>query len=44
MQSSQNDDVLVSLLRRHFGYASFRPHQREVIEAFAAGREGTLCE
>ena len=30
---------LTALLRRTFGYDSFRPHQREIIEATLAGRD-----
>ncbi len=30
---------LLAALKRHFGHADFRPHQREVCEAMLAGRD-----
>jgi ATP-dependent DNA helicase RecQ len=30
---------LVPLLKKHFGFATFRPHQREIIEDALAGRD-----
>ncbi len=43
LPSSQTQDVLSSLLRRTFGYTSFRFSQREVIEAFSQGRDCFVC-
>jgi len=33
-------EKLEILLERHFGYPSFRPQQREIIEHVLAGRDG----
>src|SRR4029450_11237768 len=39
MRSEANLVELESVLREKFGYASFRPGQRELIEAVLAGRD-----
>ncbi|MBI3304403.1 MAG: ATP-dependent DNA helicase RecQ, partial [Deltaproteobacteria bacterium] len=36
--SAGSQDALAAALQRHFGFARFRPGQREVIEAVLAGR------
>ena len=36
---SPRSDSLLATLRRTFGYDTFRPHQREVIEAVVDGRD-----
>lgn len=34
--------ALFAALKQHFGFASFRPHQREVVEAVLAGRDAMV--
>jgi ATP-dependent DNA helicase RecQ len=36
------DDLLLELLKRYWGYTSFRPHQREAMDAVVAGRDSLL--
>ena len=40
---SSQPDALGALLRRVYGYTAFRPLQREVVEAFASGRDCLVC-
>jgi ATP-dependent DNA helicase RecQ len=35
----QNISSLTQLLKKHWGYSSFRPRQREIVEAILAGRD-----
>jgi ATP-dependent DNA helicase RecQ len=33
---------LIQLLKKHWGYSSFRPRQREIVEAILAGRDAAV--
>ena len=35
----QSSDPLLGHLKQHFGFSSFRPHQRALVEALLAGRD-----
>jgi ATP-dependent DNA helicase RecQ len=39
MPSAVSEPLLLTALSRTFGYASFRPHQREIVEAILAGQD-----
>jgi ATP-dependent DNA helicase RecQ len=39
MPSAVSEPLLLTALNRTFGYSSFRPHQREIVEAILAGRD-----
>lgn len=40
--SDANDDELVSFLQQCYGFPSFRPHQREVIESLLSGLDAMV--
>ena len=42
MQTSNLRDRALALLKRFYGYHSFRPGQFEVIEAVASGRDAVV--
>ncbi|MBW8889980.1 MAG: DNA helicase RecQ [Fibrobacteres bacterium] len=39
MPSAVSEPLLLTALSRTFGYASFRPHQKEIVEAILAGQD-----
>jgi superfamily II DNA helicase RecQ len=42
--TAPSDKELLRVLKRSFGYASFKPNQHEIIRAILGGRDGPRRE